>query len=443
MHSAITRWLPAFNKIAMAAFFAGLGVLTFISGAGVMHFRQPPSDQLRKAFVAAKAWWEQPEAEAAHFPSPLLATPGVSVYKPEKAHRGFTLATTSHKAEAALLDMDGQVVHRWSMATALPWHSDRPTRAPAPGGPFHWERCRVFPDGDLLALCCTSTPHGYGLAKFDKDSQLLWGYSGHVHHSFDVADDGRIFLLTDRHELDFPGDDPAAPRHIAEFLVVLSPEGSEIDSIPIMEAFQNSPFNFYLEEFVPPHPTLKARPQTELRDLLHVNSVDVLGRDMARHFPLFKPGQVLLSLRTPSVLAVLDPQSRAIVWAARGVWEAQHDAQFLDNGHILLFDNLGDPRRSRVIEYDPKTQAVAWWWGGAEGTRWTSVIRGGSQRLGNGNTLIVDSVGCAIYEVTSAKEIVWRWNCPLASSGVSAVLNVTSGRRFEPRELPFLNTQEE
>ena len=135
------------------------------------------------------------------------------------------------------------------------------------------------------------------------------------------------------------------------------------------------------------------RDDARRRDVLHTNAVKVLSRALAPKFPLFKPGQLLVSLRHLDALAVLDPDSGKVVWAARGPWRGQHDPSFLDNGQLLLFDNYGSPQGSRVLEYDPRTQAFPWSYPGENGTPFFSHIRGMSQRLPNGNTLIVNSDG--------------------------------------------------
>src|SRR5207237_5000097 len=132
---------------------------------------------------------------------------------------------------------------------------------------------------------------------------------------------------------------------------------------------------------------------------------------LALRFPQFKAGQVLVSLRNLNLVAVLDPATGAVVWAARGPWRAQHDARFLDNGHLLIFDNLGSPRGSRVLEYDPQTQAFPWSYPGETGTPFLSRIRGMCQRLPNDNTLIVNSDGGEVFEVTPQREVVWSCSC--------------------------------
>src|SRR5262249_16436679 len=108
---------------------------------------------------------------------------------------------------------------------------------------------------------------------------------------------------------------------------------------------------------------------------------------------------------------------------------AQHDSQFLDNGHLLIFDNLGSPRGSRVLEYDPQTQAFPWSYPGEISVPFFTSERGMSQRLPNGNTLIVSSEKGDLLEVTENKELVWSFSV----GGF-----VTTARRYSPDEVPFV-----
>jgi hypothetical protein len=134
---------------------------------------------------------------------------------------------------------------------------------------------------------------------------------------------------------------------------------------------------------------------------------------LAAKFPLFKPGQVLLSMRNLDTIAVLDRQTHRVTWAAQGIWRIQHDAEFLDNGHLLLYDNFGSMRGTRILEYDPLTQAIPWAYLNDNSKPFSAAFRGMKQRLCNGNTLIVDPDNRRLLEVTQDKEIVWECFCPL------------------------------
>ncbi|HEY7428000.1 MAG TPA: arylsulfotransferase family protein, partial [Gemmataceae bacterium] len=176
-------------------------------------------------------------------------------------------------------------------------------------------------------------------------------------------------------------------------------------------------------------------------DLLHTNSVKVLNQSLASKFPLFKPGQVLLSLRSLDTVAVLDRHTGRVVWASRGVWQCQHDAEFLDNGHLLVYDNLSLPKQTRIVEYDPQTQATPWAYSNEDSTPFSALFRGMKQRLTNGNTFIVDPDNRRLFEVTQDKELVWESFCPLpfvAPGQRSKNHPVNCARRYDADKLTFL-----
>jgi hypothetical protein len=484
VHEPVTgrpgRRLFRLGRLAALFSLLGLVMLSFVFGAAVVHFELQSFDFLTKAFLGAQAWFAKGK-NADRAPLGDMAHAKVTVYKQGQANDGFTLFTTTEEAGATLIDMHGAVVHRWTMPSKRPWVKADDVQDPEPNERLHWERCFLFANGDILALCSGGggKPYGYGLGKFDKDSQFLWGYSGKVHHDFDVGEDGRIYILTQQTPVEPSSDLDSLPKkYHPEFLVILSPKGQILDSIPILEAFRGSPYyETFLSSGNTPHPggphgpldrsiprggpsfpdalpphlrdgkLPSARPfpgpavpaQLAPADIIHANSVKVLSRALAKKFPSFKAGQVLLSLRSSSVIALLDVGTRSITWAAKGPWQAQHDAQFLDNGRILLFDNLGFGQASRVMEYDPVTQAVPWSYRGDKGGSFLAPFRGATQRLANGNTLIVDPERRFI-EVTKDREIVWErgFRPSPAQHGTTDVPNFTCARRYSPEELTFL-----
>ena len=98
------------------------------------------------------------------------------------------------------------------------------------------------------------------------------------------------------------------------------------------------------------------------------------------------------------------------MWSwGRGRVSAQHDAQMLENGHILIFDNGLDRARSRVIELDPVTREIVWEYGVGDDEEFFTPGRGGAHRLPNGNTLIANSNTGEAFEVTPDRRVVWRF----------------------------------
>jgi hypothetical protein len=463
-----------FGRVAGVLSLLALATICFVAGAATLYFDLPLSRYFLKAFSGSQTWFGQDQDRRAEVDG---SDAQVTTEATKDSYDGYTLFTTTDRAGATLIDMRGNVVHQWTMSFRRTWPTVAHVRDPDGSEPIHWERCHLYPNGDVLAMCCSGdgSPYGYGLAKFDKNSRLLWGCSANVHHDVTVGEDGRIYVLTDRFNADTPGDLNQWPGgYTADDVLVLSPEGRELDRIPILEAFRNSPYYLVFvagsgstgtDSFLPhapqppgapPGPPRNLPPMRELEqragsqprrhaepgDLLHTNSVKYLSQTLAQRFPLFKAGQLLISLRSPSLIAVLDTQSRSIVWAATGAWKMQHDAQFLENGHLLLFDNLGSPRSSRVLEVDPVTQAITWSYASNGAAPFTALFRGAAQRLPNGNTLIVDLVPRNVLEVTPRKEIVWSWDwIPNSTNGQapgSEARDVTGARRYGADELTFL-----
>jgi len=435
--------IPTTSRIlAVLSIFGVLG-LGYLLGAAVMFFQLPTSNFLYRAFSGAKAWHELGQSTIPVLSSEAAVIAkqkeGISIDRAEKTADGFTLYTLTDGSRATLIDMRGTVVHCWELPFRQAWPRPSHIEDPLPDEHIYWFRCHLYPNGDLLAVYQSDgdTPYGYGLVKLNKESKLLWAYANHVHHDVDVGEDGTIYTLTQRIVTKPPaGLEFLDPPYLTDSLVVLSPDGQELQNIPIAEAFVNSSYAL----------TLTARKNDPVwsereTDILHVNGVRVLNRTFASRFPLFKPGQVLLSVLSLDTLAVLDRDTRRVIWAARGIWKKQHDAEFLDNGHLLLYDNAGSSEQTRVLEYDPLTQAIPWAYVNENSTRFRALTRGMKQRLFNGNTLIVDPDNRRIFEVTKGKELVWEIFCPLPPTPQNQRARshaITGAWRYRANELTFL-----
>jgi hypothetical protein len=413
----------------------GLTSLGYVLGAAVMFFGLPSADFLGKAFQGGRAWEERRQAtEGALEHSPIRGTRG-TIDRPGETFDGFTLCTfaalDAWNTQAFLINMRGDIVHRWALRFSQVW-----SRPPHLAGRVHdalvcFFGCHLYPNGDLLVVFhgLEGDANGYGLAKIDKKSNVLWAYPARVHHDVDVGEDGTIYAIKYEINREAPkGLETLPTPWLEDKLVVLSPDGKELRRpIPILPALLESPYAPLLSSLR--NPDKGASAGQGPADVLHMNFVQVLRRDLAPKFPSFKAGQILFSARDIDTIGVLDPKTGAVVWAAQGPWRHQHDAQFLENGRLMLFDNLGSPAGSRVLEYDPRTQALPWSYPGRVGTPFLSRERGMSQRLPNGNTLIVNSEGKQLLEVTGDRRVVW-------SRSFGAF--ICSGRRYSREQLPFL-----
>jgi hypothetical protein len=335
---------------------------------------------------------------------------GVLRYDLSRTHPGYTLYSLAPDLSAHLIDMDGRELHRWKLSR------DRILPGRPAGTLFGMlqpqiETGHLFPNGDLLLLYEQRTVGAADtrLVKLDKDSNILWTSRVNAHHAIEVVGD-RIYALTGK--IRPSSSNPIVNAffrvpYIDESVSILDSDGNTLSTHSILQAMADSK-RMRLTDAVP---------FSDRIDRLHSNSLDVLTEQTSRFIRGAKPGDVLLSLKNLDMLVVMDLQAERIVWALRGSWRQQHDAKMLPNGHILLFDNRGDliteHGRSRVLEIDPGTGGIVWSYEGTDSDPLDSDIRGGAQRLANGNTLISESTAGRIIEVAPDGSIVWEYVSPL------------------------------
>jgi hypothetical protein len=327
---------------------------------------------------------------------PATGAGGVTYHVPDLAFEGLNLYTSGHAAAAFLLDMDGEVLHTWKKGFLEVWPDyDGPVREPARQV---WRRAYLYENGDLLAVY-----DHVGIVKLDRDSNLLWSRSGGDHHDLDVLEDGLIYVLEQDMKI-LPRVHEWRPVS-EQFIAVLRPDGSVEQRVSILEAFENSDYRAILNAMPP------------WGDILHANTIEVLDGRFADAAPAFRRGNVLICLRSMDVIAVVDMETEAVVWALVGRWDRQHQPTFISGGRMLLFNNEagldanGSPI-SDVIEFDPLTQEVFWSYDGNRPGGMYSAACGSCQRLGNGNTLISETDNGRAIEVTRDGGIVWEFINP-------------------------------
>jgi Arylsulfotransferase (ASST) len=434
------RWA---RLVPFGTFTGAVIFLSFVAGSVATITHMKPTDYICDAYRAAAALY----AKFTRYDNPLdtdLWAParssqrGTTVYDSSRVYPGLTLYTSGHATKAFLIDMQGRVVHQWHRDFSTVWDPSAAVRHPVPDDRINFRKARLFPNGDLLAIYTGvgDTPYGYGMIKLDRDSNLIWKNLDHFHHDFDFGPDGRIYGLSQ----DFRAKPPPGLGHLhlpvlEDFLVVLSPEGDTLKKISLLDAVNKSAFRRYLWLVTP----------YGLGDPLHTNNVDVLDAAAAARLehkiPEAAAGQVLLSFRelAGGTIALLDVAKAKIVWAMRGSWLSQHDPDTLPDGNLLLFDNrghIGPGGASRIVEVDPGDGRMVWQYAGNGGHIFQSMIRSDQQRQPNGNTLITESDGGRLLEITDSGKIVWEFINPVRGGKHNERIPVVNwAQRIDPRTL--------
>lgn len=323
--------------------------------------------------------------------SPVPDRVGVVRSDRTRQYGAYTLLSYARgtRPEAVLIDMGGRIIHSWGVATV-----------------DNLARVHLFPDGGLLAL--TNEP--YTLSRLDRDSNVLWQYTDWPHHDFRVLPAGRIVVIirsvTTREHIE------DGSHLIDDHVVLLDAEGEELKRASLLESFERSEdWSTWLLDG-----RLAAAP-----DIFHSNSVEVVSIEPEL--------RVLLSVRSLDALVFLNIDRGIVERVLTGSWHRQHEARLVE-ADILLFDNLGLGDRSRVIEVDASSGDIVW---SFEADGFYSKGAGAQQRLPNGNTLITESDGGRLLEVTRSGEIVWEYVNPrrvAAEDGTVVVLGITRAVRL-------------
>ena len=321
------------------------------------------------------------------------AATGVTVHDPERARPGWNLYSSGHGSEAVLMDMDGEVAHRWRLD-----YASIPGAPPLDGASQDcWRRVRLLDDGSLLALW-----GGRGLTCVDRDSRLVWHFPERAHHDLEVLADGRILVLT-REERRVPA---VNDRDVIDDLVVeLSPAGEVLSRTSLLEALVASAWG-----------ARHLVGRGLVGDVLHVNSLRVLdGADAGRH-RAFAAGSWLLCAREPNLLFVVDPARPKATWTLQGPWIDPHDPRPVGDGRLLLFDNLGGGasggEASRLVEVDVGSHRIVWEWRADPPGSFFSRFCGAAARLENGNTLVTETGAGRAFELAPDRTRVWEFRTP-------------------------------
>ncbi len=325
--------------------------------------------------------------------NPAVEKSGVTMYDKDMAYRGLNLYVAGHAPEATLMDMDGKVLHTWRCEFNTVWPGRKPPTEDA--GASNWRRARLFDNGDLLAIF-----EGVGLIRIDKDSKLLWTFSGYAHHDMKIMENGDIFVLT-RNAHMVPRVNADKPI-LEDGIALLDGQGNVKREVSMLEMIERSPY----------WPLVKGLIPKEGGDIFHTNTLQWLDGSKEKLSPLFKRGNILTSLKTINVLAIVDFDAASIVWLRPGPWEGQHEPVLLDNGNILLLDNNRFCDYSRVVEYEPFTAHIPWYYMGTPPSNFFTKACGACQPLPNGNILIVESEHGRAFEITHDKKMVWRYVTP-------------------------------
>lgn len=340
---------------------------------------------------------------------------GTTIHDESRAHQGLSLynpcawgrkyrraAGGKVLREARIINNAGRVLHTWG------------TRF-VPDRKRGWARAKLDGEGNLYAVNARS-----GFVKLDWDSNTLWSVKKAFHHDFSFGPDGKIYALVEhgRH-VTFKG---TSFDLLDNGIVILGPNGAVEDEIWFSDVLEDMPevkrhFAQRLKRKPPKGGLAHDEDEDGFdekegrvlfgRDLFHANTLNFMTKTIEG---VANKGDIITSIREMDMVVILDKKTFEPKWQwGPGELQRQHDPEQVDSGHLLVFDNGRGRKASRVLELDPTTKRVVWEY---KNDDFFSDIRGLSQRLPNGNTLVVSSQRGRAFEVTPKGRTVWEYWSP-------------------------------
>lgn len=401
------RYAGIGKGIARVIPFVSAGVLLisagFVFGLGVGVFGTWPYEPLLQAVRAVKSMAETGRIH----PSGLVmarhahaAGFRVALHRPDDMPPGYRAIMGYDDGLGLfavwLYDGAGRLLHTW------PIHY----RALDPDGPSGRSDMphgmKVLPDGSILVNFDT----GDVMARLDPCGAPVWVKQGIYHHSIDRDPDGGYWTWASM--------GTAYGDHQA--LLKFDPDtGETLRTIDLVEEVARRSERSGLHLAVPVG--FEARDfgrdgwmKPELQDdIFHPNDIEVLSPELAPAFPMFEPGDFLISLRNLHLVAVLDAETAEVKWARHGPWRHQHDPDFLGDGTIAVYNNNSDRPLSSIVVVDPATGDT--WFKYREGEpAFYSHSMGKQQHLPGGGVQIVVPGEGRVIEVDAEGNLTFEFN---------------------------------
>jgi len=272
---------------------------------------------------------------------------------------------------AYAIDVKGNVAKKWS--------------SPEPNTKL--EYARPLDNGNLLAqVRLTNSQSGAAGAdsvfEITQDGRVVWKYRDSarlLHHDMERMSNGNTLLVCSK---DMDASQISRKLVTDDCLIEVDPAGKivwewqtadHIDDLELPHEVRAQIMNGYPSG---PRTGLAAPAGRKGFDYLHMNAASPIPESAGHTDPRFKPGNVIVSYRFINTLAVVDRDTKKIVWKTVGLTIGQHNPHFMPagvpgTGHVLVFDNgyvdgNTNPFRastrpySRVLEINPLDQSIAW-----------------------------------------------------------------------------------
>ena len=281
---------------------------------------------------------------------------------------------------AILLDHKGNIVNQWLLSQeGVPWD--------------HQPDANVFPHGLMIGRdgsLIVAFDHGASLGKFDYCGNKLWLVSGAFHHSIAEADEESFWTWKDDAMIRVRNKDGEILQWTETQAVMDA--NPDIDIFGILQDDTSSGSTW--ADVAGSH--------------WHGNDIEPLTADKAQFFPGFSVGDLLVSLRSPNLIYVFDPETLKVKWWRQGLSRRQHDPDWNVDGSITIFNNNMHRGYSNIQQINPSNfqHSIAL---AGEDYQFYTWARGKHQRMPDGGFLITSPEQGRVFETNADGQIVFEF----------------------------------
>jgi hypothetical protein len=243
--------------------------------------------------------------------------------------------------------------------------------------------------------------------KLDKNSNLLWKSEKLSHHSIELDQAGNVWTCS-------VDPDNAIAHHNGfrdDAILCLNPDGSEKHFYSLTDIFIHN--NLFKRLIV----SAQSLHEAGGYDPFHINDVLPVDRDG----PYWKSGDLFISLRHQSMVALYRPDSDSIIWYQKGPWLTQHDINILNDSVISVFNNNAYfagmlEKWSNIALYNFASGTTSFM---ADGV-FNSHSNGRQTLIGNGSLIIEETDRSKYMVLDSAGKLQCKFYIPYYSDSTKA-----------------------
>jgi hypothetical protein len=315
----------------------------------------------------------------------------------EKAPKGYRaiygpLDLMGSRHGAMLINPEGNVVNVWQTSQEDVAWQHRPDTNVYPHG------FEIAPDGSIV----TAYDGGSSLTKYDYCGNKAWIIMGGFHHSIEFDGNGALWTWGD---LGSKGRPSTFGRHLMK---IDYETGEVLKMFSIAEIMLANPdidiFGILQDVSIKGARWIRQNEGV----FWHANDIEALPVKLKQYYPGFNAGDLLVSLRAPDLVFVVDPDTLKVKWWRQGLTRRQHDPDWNNRGTITIFNNNLHRGFSSIVELDPITYEHKTVIDGARYNFYSSGW-GKHQLLPNGGFLVTSSKQGRIFETDREGNITFEF----------------------------------